>query len=253
MPRLYVVPYNLGSESAKKLAQGLGCLRSNGGKKFRWDTTVINWGNSQVNLRGHRIKVLNKPEAIAIASNKLSTFRTLQMYGVPTVEWTTDRVKASDWLDENTIVYARHKLSSSSGDGIEIVKFEDNIPYAPLYTKGFNKSHEYRVHIANGRVIDFTKKKHRSGVETNPLIKNMANGWVFCRDGVALPGAVRAASLAAVQAIGLDFGAVDILYREREDVARILEINTAPGLEGTTLEKYKEELRKMVGLVPAWR
>lgn len=244
--RLYIVPYNLGSESAKKLAQSLGCLRSAGEKKFRWDTTVVNWGNSQAVLRGHRIRVINKPEAIRAASNKLLTFTTLARYHVPTVEFTTDRALARTWLDEDTIVYARHKLSSSSGDGIQIVTYEDDVPHAPLYTKGFNKTHEYRVHVVNGTVIDFTKKKQRSGADTNPLIKNMANGWVFCRDGVALPNRVRATSLAAVQALGLDFGAVDILYSERQDMARILEINTAPGLEGTTLDKYKLELGRLI-------
>jgi len=46
--------------------------------------------------------------------------------------------------------------------------------------------------------------------------------------------------LASVMALGLDFGAVDIVYNENDNKAYVLEINTAPGLSGTTLEKYVE-------------
>lgn len=246
MSRFFIVPYNMGSESAKLLAAAVPTRRSKGDKKFRWDTTVVNWGNSSVNLRGHRIRVINKPEAVRIASNKLLTFQRLKQYGVPTVEWTTNKLDAARWVDEDTVVYARHQLSASSGKGIEIVGADDMMPNAPLYTKGFNKSHEYRVHVFRGKVIDFTKKRRRDGTDNNPWIKNHSNGWVFCRDGVALPNKVKLASVLAQQALGLDFGAIDILYRERDDRACILEVNTAPGLEGTTLQKYTEEIKKVM-------
>jgi len=65
---------------------------------------------------------------------------------------------------------------------------------------------------------------------------------VFCRDGIA-PCTVRnSISIAAVDALCLDFGAVDIIYNEHEDKYYVLEVNSAPGLEGTTLEKYVEAL-----------
>ena len=47
-----------------------------------------------------------------------------------------------------------------------------------------------------------------------------------------------------VNHIGLDFGAVDIIYNNRDDVCYLLEVNTAPGLQGTTLEKYKDAVEK---------
>jgi len=51
-------------------------------------------------------------------------------------------------------------------------------------------------------------------------------------------------ALAAVSALGLDFGAVDIIYNEHENQYYVLEVNTAPGLEGTTVEKYAEAFAK---------
>lgn len=246
--RTYILPYNLGSASAKALAQKLGVLRVDGRKSFRRGTTIVNWGKNAISLRSRfPIRIINKQEAISIASNKLSTFRQLKQFGVPCVEWTTDRSVASGWLsDVETIVYARHELSACSGRGIQIVKHGESMPYAPVYTKGFNKTHEYRVHVVNGKVIDFTKKRRRDGGESNPLIKNFSNGWVFCREGIPLPLPVKMAGLAAVHAIGLDFGAIDILYKESTGEARVLEVNTAPGLEGTTLEKYTQAFREML-------
>lgn len=246
MSRQFIVPYKMGSKSAKSLANRLRVKQSRGIKVFRPATKLINWGKSDLQLRGRRLSVLNRPEVVKVASNKLFTFRALRSVGVPTVEFTTDKNVAYGWADENTVVYARQTLTGNSGMGIVVVGMDDRMPDAPLYTKGFNKSHEFRVHVIGGQVVDFTKKRRRDGTDNNNFIKNLSNGWVFCRDGVVLPSAVRAISLAAVAGLGLDFGAVDILYRERSDEARVLEINTAPGLEGTTLERYAEALGRMI-------
>ena len=45
---------------------------------------------------------------------------------------------------------------------------------------------------------------------------------------------------AAVEALCLDFGAVDVVWNATKNKAFVLEVNTAPGVEGTTLEEYKE-------------
>jgi D-alanine-D-alanine ligase-like ATP-grasp enzyme len=44
-------------------------------------------------------------------------------------------------------------------------------------------------------------------------------------------------SVEAVAALGLDFGAVDII-EDKEGNFYVLEINTAPGLEGHTVTSY---------------
>ena len=47
-------------------------------------------------------------------------------------------------------------------------------------------------------------------------------------------------------AVGLKIGAVDIIWNELENKCYVLEINTAPGLEGTTLVKYTEAILKEI-------
>jgi glutathione synthase/RimK-type ligase-like ATP-grasp enzyme len=44
----------------------------------------------------------------------------------------------------------------------------------------------------------------------------------------------------------LTFGAVDIL-RDINRVSYVLEVNTAPGLEGTTLTNYERAIRSALG------
>ncbi len=71
-------------------------------------------------------------------------------------------------------------------------------------------------------------------------------GWVFTRNGVLLPDAVKLASVAAVKSLCLDFGAVDIGYRISTGKAAVFEVNTAPGIEGTTLKKYAAALKVLI-------
>lgn len=242
--RLYITPYKMGSESAKMLARGLNCLRVDGSKRLR-RSVVINWGRSDLVVRGMVTRILSKPEAVRRATNKIEAFRVMKAAGVPLVDWTTDKLTAASWLATD-FVYARMNVSASQGKGIVVVGQDSlRFPDAPLYTRGFNKTHEYRVHVAFGRVIDYSKKKKRDGVEGSSYIKNSENGWVFCREGVVLPESVSSAAIKAVTALGLDFGAVDVLYKERDNKVAVLEVNSAPGIENTTLTKYIEAFKRM--------
>jgi D-alanine-D-alanine ligase-like ATP-grasp enzyme len=44
----------------------------------------------------------------------------------------------------------------------------------------------------------------------------------------------------AVNHLGLDFGAVDMIYNAKRNTYYVLEVNTACGLAGETLNKYVE-------------
>jgi len=249
MYRLYITPYKLGSKSAKCLADALGVKRIGLNKRLRFNNVLINWGKDAIQHWDKTIQVINHPSAVAIAKNKLLTLQRFTERGVSCPKYTTDRDEASRWLSEDKIVYARTILTGQSGHGIKVLTADDTyqLPYAPLYTEGVVKTHEYRVHIAFGTIIDYSKKRRRNEHDSNPYIKNLHNGWVFCREGVSLPHSVMRHSLDAVSAIGLDFGAVDVVYKESDNAAYVLEVNTAPGLEGTTLERYITSFKKHLG------
>ena len=87
------------------------------------------------------------------------------------------------------------------------------------------------------------QKKKKIGGDANAKVRNLANGWIYAKDNI-VPLKEKATSLAiqSIEALGLDFGAVDLIYNEKYDTYYVLEINTAPGLTGTTLNNYTEAL-----------
>lgn len=253
---LKLYPYQPASKSAKDLASSLGVMRlKHHGPQIRagfrrgllsHDGMVINWGaTSAPRLEGFAGTVINPPVAVAKASNKLTAFNILQGCNVTIPEFTADRAVAQGWTTEGDSVYCRTVLSGHSGVGIVIGTNTENVVDAPLYTKNVKAKYEFRVHVMNGKIIDFQQKKKRQGFEGGISgIRNHANGWVFCREGVVLPPEAETQAIKAVEALGLDFGAVDIGYNERQNKAYVYEVNTAPGLEGTSLEKYTAAIKE---------
>jgi D-alanine-D-alanine ligase-like ATP-grasp enzyme len=76
-------------------------------------------------------------------------------------------------------------------------------------------------------------------------VRNHAGGFIYSHQNIEVPHDVIEQALFAYYETGLDFGAVDVIWNEREGKAYVLEINTAPGLEGTTLTKYKEAITEL--------
>lgn len=143
-------------------------------------------------------------------------------------------------------VFARTLINSTGGAGI--VEFEyragEAVPPAPLYTEYIPKKAEYRVHVFNGQVIDVQQKKKKRGFdnERDTRIRNLVNGYVYTRDGITPPDGMGQLAVRAVTAVGYNYGAVDIIYNERRNQCFVLEVNSRPGLMGTTLDKYSDAL-----------
>ncbi len=171
---------------------------------------------------------------IPFATNKINTFTKLKEAGVPTVEWTTNKDTAITWED---VIIARTKITSNAGKGI-IFCTKADLPEAKLYTKFIEDGVEYRVHVFNGEVIDYQKKFGTAS------IKNHDNGTIFIRtiDGEPLKRIEDNEKIAvdAVKALGLDFGAVDIIRKDKKSF--VLEVNTACGMEETTLNSYVQAI-----------
>jgi hypothetical protein len=250
--RVVIVPYKLGSASAKALQNTLQqqlpvpVLRvSTKSTKYqpRWTDYVINWGCSQEwpwinfhykNANQDVVNKLNFFEKVT-ASNKV--FKNCQV-NIP--EWTTDADIAANW---ETTFLARKVLTGHSGEGIVIHEPGDLLIDAPLYVQYKKKRHEYRVHFFKDNnaytLIDITQKKKRKGFENvNTKIRNHQNGWVYAREDLYIPDDLKTQALNAAFVSDLNFGAVDLIWNEYEDKCYVLEVNSAPGLVGTTLNAY---------------
>lgn len=236
-PKIVINSYNRKSKGVRRLAKALG------GRVYRPGDTVlssalcINWGDSQCQLP----RVLNPPNLVRSMSNKRLAFDAFLSAGVPIPRY-AKRKEDVTWAGSTVV---RHKLTGHSGEGIEICDAGQELPDAPLYVEYVKKQDEYRIHVGkkNGAVVVIAKQrkgrcKDVPDKEVNWRVRNHKNGFVFVRQDCQPPDDVLAAACHALSATSLDFGAVDVIYNKKEGKAYVLEINTAPGLEGQTVQDY---------------
>lgn len=220
--KLVLVPNKMGSRSARDLAATLS--EKVGHKVWR----------VRPNRVGRRI-----PFVLSPGTDKLTQFNKFKENDVSAPEFTTDRNVANGWLTESAVV-CRTLLRSSEGKGIVVAETAEEIVAAPLYTRYFKKKKEFRVHVFDGKVIDIAEKRKRKEFNgsRDTHIRNLANGYVFCRDGIVEPDGLRELAIRATQALGYRIGAVDIAFNQHHNKLVVFEVNACPGMQGSTLENY---------------
>lgn len=255
--RIRILPYKQGSRSAKALSEALNArVLKLVGSTFKPKTSdvVINWGFAPA---GHAAlapiplitggygcaNILNPRHVVHTATNKLDFFNLMTEAG-------HGDIIPPYWSNKNEVpedqfpIVCRTILSGHSGAGIVLADGGDDLVDAPLYTKYIKKEDEYRVHV--GKLSDGTfnafaiqrKARRLDHDSPNWRIRNHSNGFVFVRQGFVTPNSVTQVALTALEATGLDFGAVDVIYNKQTDKAYVLEVNSAPGLEGQTVTDY---------------
>lgn len=235
-------PYKQGSRSARNLANALGgrVLRL-AGSQWRPSArdVVINWGSSEVPSYAPAA-VLNRDTTLA--SNKLRAFNRLREARVSIPDFYTDRQSIPQ---DAYPVFCRTVLSGHSGNGIVVSERPDDLVNAQLYVKYIKKREEYRIHVLRGQVVLCQRKARRTEADAvDYRIRNLANGFVFVlvNNGMVPDDAI-VQSIMTVEALGLDFGAVDVIWNERQNTSYVLEVNCAPGLEERTAQAYAQAFR----------
>lgn len=254
--KLFLYSYNSGSGGARALARALGARRIKHGQssfKPREDKAIINWGCSDLPEEYRVCRVFNDPDLIAIASNKLSFFHlgdgNKEFCRVP--RWTMSNTIAQDWVNEGRPIVARTTLTGHSGKGLVYCNVDEAIPDAPLYVEYIKKKDEYRVHFIRGQSSPFVQRKVRNSEVTNPnwKVRNLAGGFRYANSPEnvgAVPEDVIAQAEKAFRVTGLHFGAVDVIWNDSRKEAYVLEVNTAPGLMGKTIEFYAQGLGALI-------
>jgi glutathione synthase/RimK-type ligase-like ATP-grasp enzyme len=245
MPRFRIYPYRQGSRSAMALANALGgrVLKLEGSRfRPRRDDIIINWGSTSFPRydRAEPYPGVFNSQGITNASNKRTFFENFPSDGTGIVPkyWTN----SADIPDEEFPIVCRTVLAGHSGEGIVIADNREQLVPAPLYVKYIKKQSEYRVHVGwGGEVISVQRKALREGFENpNWKVRNLEGGFVYVRneDDDDYPLRIYQVAHEALAEVGLDFGAVDVIWNERQQRSYVLEINTAPGLVGQTVQDY---------------
>lgn len=183
--------------------------------------------------------------------NKVEQFERFKQHQISCPQFALSAKSAYD-LNVKTL-FARTLINATNGRGI--VEFDradgTNYPKAPLYTEYIPKKAEYRFHVFGDQVIDIQQKKKKREFnedERDTRIRNLHNGYIYSRDGIAPPDGAADLAVRAVAALGYQYGAVDLIYNEKRNQCYVLEVNSRPGLMGTTLDKYADALISLFNL-----
>lgn len=244
------------SESAYQLAHSDGFKRMTKGGGVKKGHTIVNWGvgdDTKFPEFEFAINLLNSPDAVCRAVNKRKAFEIWAGQHVSTVPWTANKGVAQEWLTAGRTVVVRKILTGHEGDGIVIVEPGGNLPDAPLYSQYVFKVREFRVH-ATREVAFASHMKIKDPKDTSPpktwKVRSYQNGFIFQRNNVPSSVARDKLAVQAVSTLGLDFGAVDII-EDKAGKFYVLEVNTAPGIEGQTTPAYAGAIKELVNAAAA--
>ena len=184
--------------------------------------------------------------------DKYSQYNYFKAQGLSALEFTESSVEAIKWIQEEGTVFGRKLLWSSCGKGIVVMEKEEDHVYCPVYTKYKKKKREFRVHIFKDTVVTVTEKRRKTGwIETrNTQIRNLANGYVFCHEIVDEPEGLRELALKAAKVTISDFKGVDIGYNKKDNCLFVIEVNSAPGIQGKNVQLYTDTIISCLNLKP---
>jgi len=227
--KLRLLSTNLKSGSLKRIAQGL---------------------STKLGYKVWRSK-LKKPNRIHLLygnqKGKIEQYEYFKEKGIPALTFTTVQAEAKKWA-ESMAVICRKLTHSSEGKGIVVAETPEQVVSAPVYTQYKKKKKEFRVHIFKDQVVHVLEKRRKKDYDgdADAKIRNTANGYVFCSENVVEPNGIRELALQARKITKSDFAGVDIGYNEKLNQLFVIEVNSAPGIEGTNVDRYIEVIVKNV-------
>lgn len=217
-----------------------------------------------------RIPVLNCPDMVRTSSNKRSARRTFRDAGVPIPKL----FLAPEKIREADLPIVGRTSYHSKGRGFWYCQRPVDVQRAARrgathFLEFVSGAREYRVHtfaktaaLSEPREqrepedyvsIKVSEKVWRGAGKENPLNpqRNHSFGWTFLGPQNRREeeiDVVRSAAKAAIAALGMDFGAVDVMYSIRQKLPYVLEVNSTPSLadeQADTCERYATRIARI--------
>lgn len=217
-----------GRELVRQLQAVFGNNQVSGGTQGpdRRPQRIIRWGNRS-DMRFNAVGgVLNRKSALNDASNKGRCLELLTNAGI--------NVPPAATRFDGELLVGRTE-NHVGGSGFYLITSQRDFELA---TRNLHCTHfmayiptqrEYRVHVFNGAVIGAGEKLMGENA-TSLHIRNVSTGWTFrYNNNERIPQEIEQVGIDAVRALGLDFGAVDVL-KSINNRFYVLEVNTAPSL-----------------------
>lgn len=191
---------------------------------------LVRWGVSYApEIDAEIDTVLNSATSIRTMSNRLLMLKHFNANYIPTMVWTD-----------------HYCLRSEFGMWGNDIKLPNQ-----FVVHKWLADFEVRLHIVNGISVCMQIKRQKHEDTNKPkrewFIRNRQNGWHLYHlhndEAERLEidkAALRVLAKRTIDSAQLSFGVVDFLVRPNQ--YKILEVNTAPGLEDATITRYVEHL-----------
>lgn len=215
---------------------------------------IIRWGTRR-SASTRNTDVLNPRRKIRANTDKRNAMEVMDDAGVPVPEYVDSARNVGHPMDGEELAYPvlGRAESHSQGSDINLIMQERDIQLTDndFYVQYYPTQMEYRVQVFGGEVVKLHEKRLQTSAANEgnytPYIRNHQKQWVFVNPRGSTPDEVTEYAIQAVNALDLDFGAVDVIHTEEHGV-KVLEVNTAPTLDENNLRRYGETIQDMLGL-----
>ena len=212
---------------------------------------TINWGCWEDYPFPLHAPELNSPAMVRRASNKLTALRIMAEAGVPTPAIVPNAevcipLSGDGWCASGGARVVPRNFNHRHG--ADIIACNMGLSTPDYFTEYVNGNREYRIHVARfgpsldtpmGGEILLAQRKVEPEEQHEPRERHVpawprthTNGYVYRSFTPSnLESELFTSAIAAVAALGLDFGAVDMINGNYNGhLYTVLEVNTAPGL-----------------------
>ncbi len=174
--------------------------------------------------------------------SKLEQYQYFNEKGLSSIEHTTDVSVAEGWQAQGHTVMCRKTVHGQTGSGIVVCSPNDILPEAKVYTKYISHKREFRVNLFKGKVVNVREKKRKLGSTGDFHIRNLANGYTTTKC-FNYPEALVVLAEAASKASESDFVGADIGFNELKNKAFLIEINSGPAIEGSSVADFVNAIK----------
>jgi len=206
---------------------------------------ILRYGNSTSVNNTNELDI-NSPEFIRLLVNKKKFSGVLLENNIKTPQYT----QLNNSFPDDLPVMLRSTLTGCKGIGIKVINNIEDLmkePVSSYWTKFYNFTSEYRIHVVENKIIKVFRKILKEGEQKEEFpirtSKKYKFSYVDYEEQFKKGKYIRLTEIVDKTCKVLDgkFLALDIGYDEKESYI-IIEGNSAPGLNKKTAKEYTKNL-----------
>jgi len=197
-----------------------------------------------------KVVILNYGKCVS----KIKQYEFFKTELIPHPEWTTSLGSAMHYLinGEWKKLVARRRIKSQTGNGTMIftdaylMEKEDELNPFKVFTKYIPKKREFRVNIFKDTIVNIREKVRKAGATGLTEIRSQSNGYTTVKLQSPAPAGIEELALRASKVSSSDFKGVDIGYNQLKNLLFVLEVNSGPSIEGSSVKEYAQAITEFV-------